>query len=518
MAEKKDKIIDRKRIAVCGGTLGRENRSYVRGQVVDVGITDITKADEIWDLLTGLFRGEESQVTPFLDFSLAPVRKPILRIEILDRETDELVYRSEPVIADEDGFFSHQVSKPIQPGKYFFEVSLEGLDSYRQYSKDLAFLNSNKKSEFKKSALLGRGRLRILPEDYSDYIVTSDIDQTYLATDLHSKAGKLAALFETAEQKRALPGMPELYRRLRKDLNDAPLIFISASPHFFRRTLFATVKKHNIEFESIHLKYLEGTIKGVLDKIIGTTFNPVDLLSGGFRSAMRRVQKFLGASYQSLFDQMAYKLSILLQSRLYMPTHTKEILLGDNTESDYMIFTLYQLILLQDWEADELEEYLYKLNFLGRDAITRDNARKIRRLAEENWKIHGKFNPVEIAIINATQYGPNEKDMLTNVNLALPSGGLRQENLFESRQPFYGSEGAIGFAIHLHNQGLIELESIFQVTLSMVGDWHEGKVIDDEYLLQSIKDLTTTSAEEKRAIVEEVLLRATSDRGKNPNL
>jgi hypothetical protein len=270
--------------------------------------------------------------------------------------------------------------------------------------------------------------LRILPENYKDFIVTSDIDQTYLATDLNSKAGKLSALFESAAQKRALPGMPELYRRLRKDLNDAPLIFISASPHFFRRTLFATIKKHNIEFESIHLKYLEGTIKGVLDKIIGTTVNPAKLLSGGFRSAFKRTSKFLGASYQSLFDQMAYKLSILLQARTYMPTNSKEILLGDNTESDFMIFTLYQLILLQDWTGDELEEYLYKLNFLGRDAITRDNAKMIRKLAEENWKIHGKVNPVQIALINETDHGLNEKNMLTQVMLALPGGGIRAEH------------------------------------------------------------------------------------------
>jgi hypothetical protein len=505
MSEKKIKSQDKKRIAVCGGTLGRENKSYVRGQIVDVGVDDITKAEEIWDLLTGLFRGEEEEVTPFLDFSLAPVRKPILRIEILN-EKDETVYKSETIVADEDGFFSHEIQKPLSPGKYVFEVNLEGLDSYRQFSKDLTSVGVKKDAEYKKTSILGKGRLRILPENYKDFIVTSDIDQTYLATDLNSKAGKLSALFESAAQKRALPGMPELYRRLRKDLNDAPLIFISASPHFFRRTLFATIKKHNIEFESIHLKYLEGTIKGVLDKIIGTTVNPAKLLSGGFRSAFKRTSKFLGASYQSLFDQMAYKLSILLQARTYMPTNSKEILLGDNTESDFMIFTLYQLILLQDWTGDELEEYLYKLNFLGRDAITRDNAKMIRKLAEENWKIHGKVNPVQIALINETDHGLNEKNMLTQVMLALPGGGKRAELVLGDKVPFFASQGALGLALHLHSAGYLEFESIFQATLTMVGEWMEGKVIDDRYLLELSKKLTASSplVEEKRKIVEEV--------------
>lgn len=509
MADKKTKIIDKKRIAVCGGTLGREDKSYVRGQVVDVGIDDITKAEEIWDLLTGLFKGEEEEVTPFLDFSLAPVRKPLLRIEVYDA-SEKLMYTSETVVADEDGFFSHEITKTLPPGKYIFEVNLEGLDSYRQFSKDLANnRNTKKDSEIKKNPVLGRGRLRILPNDYSNYVVTSDIDQTYLATDIASKAGKLSALFESAAQKRALPGMPELYRRLRKDLKDAPLIFISASPHFFRRTLFATIKKHNIEFESIHLKYLEGTIKGVLDKIIGTTVNPINLLSGGFRSALMRTSKFLGASYQSLFDQMAYKLSILLQARTYMPTHTKEILLGDNTESDFMIFTLYQLILLQDWDGDELEEYLYKLNFLGRDAITRDNAKSIRKIAEMNWKIHGKINPVQIAIINKTDHGPDEKEMLTKVMLALPGGGKRAEQTLGGKVPFQASEGALGLSVLLHAAGFMEFESIFQVTLTMVGEWLEGKVIDDKYLYELSKRLTATqvSASEKRKFVEEVFER-----------
>lgn len=501
--DKKRTIVDKKRIAVCGGTLGRETRSYVRGQVVDIGITDITKADELWDLLTGLFQGEEEHVTPFLDFSLAPVRKPILKVTIFEKDSGKVIYTSEPFVADEDGFFSHPIHKPLPPGKYYFEVTLEGLDSYRQYSKDLAYINSHENTKFHKSSLLGRGRLRILPENYKGYVVISDIDQTYLATDLHSTTGKFAALFESASQKRALPGMPELYRRIRNDLKDAPLVFISASPHFFRRTLFATVRKHNIEFESIHLKYLQGTIKGVLDKIISTTINPIDLFSGGFRSALKRTRKFLGSSYQSLFDQMAYKLSILLQSRLHLPTQSKEILLGDNTESDYMIFTLYQLILLGDFQANELEEYLYKLNFLGKDPITRDMAKKIRNLAEENWSIHGFHNPVELALINITGYGPNEEDMLNSVKLALPGGGIRQEKYWKDKKPFYGTEGSLGFSIYLHSAGLIELNSIFHIASSMVGEWMDGNVIDGNWLIERIQNLTL---DEKSEDIRKTLL------------
>ncbi len=97
-------ITDIKRIAVWTGSLGRERRSYIRGQVVDIGITDLMKAEGLWDLVTGLFSGEEQNITPFLDFSLAPVRKPVLKIEVKDSQ-GKIIFVSGKVKADEDGFF-----------------------------------------------------------------------------------------------------------------------------------------------------------------------------------------------------------------------------------------------------------------------------------------------------------------------------------------------------------------------------------------------------------------------------
>jgi hypothetical protein len=72
--------------------------------------------------------------------------------------------------------------------------------------------------------------------------------------------------------------------------------------------------------------------------------------------------------------------------------------------------------------------------------------------------------------------------------------------------PFFASQGALGLALHLHSAGYLEFESIFQTTLTMVGEWMEGKVIDDKYLLELSKKLTASSplVEEKRKIVEDV--------------
>lgn len=282
--------------------------------------------------------------------------------------------------------------------------------------------------------------------------------------------------------------MPELYRELRIATNNSPLAFISASPHFFRRTMLATIAKDNIQIESLHLKYLEGTIKGVFDKVIDTIFNPIEFLQNGFKPAWSRTKKFLGASYQSLFDQMSYKLSILLYDRIYLPTQTKEILLGDNTESDYMIFTLYQLICMGKISGDELEEYLYKLNFLGRDAITRDAAKKIRLYAEEIQRIHGPKNPVALTIINRTSHGPSESDMIQKVKEALPEGMYEAE--FGKKQAFYGTEGAMGMALLLESFGFLDTNQILSVIAGMIGKVWEGKLVDETFLLGKIDELT----------------------------
>jgi hypothetical protein len=508
LEEKKDKprIKDKKRIAICGGSLGRENRSLVRGQIVDVGISDIMKADGLWDLVTGLFDGQENEITPFLDFSLAPVIKPILVLEIYDEENN-LIFESEEFHGNEDGFFSYEITTPIKPGKYIAHVIFRGSDSYRQYTRDIAHLNLNEKSTITKVNTIGKSNLRILSEKYKGYITTSDIDQTYLATEIDSNKGKLSTIFETPNQKIPLPGMPELYQCLRQDTKDTPLCFISASPHFFRRTLLATISSHGIITESLHLKYLEGTIKGVFDKIVSSVVNYQDLFREGLNPAWERIKKFFGATYQSLFDQLSYKLSILLQDRLYQPTKAKEILLGDNSESDYFIFTLYQLILLGEIEGKTLEDYLYRLNFLGRDAVTRDNAKRIRALADECRAIHGDVNSVAGVLINMTDMGPMADTMEENVKKALPSS--IQLSKIKSVKKYIPTEGALGFAVNLQGLGVLEFDSVIKICTSMVGKWLDGKVIDDKYILSLTKHLSVTkSAEKEKQALREVIITA----------
>lgn len=202
---------------------------------------------------------------------------------------------------------------------------------------------------------------------------------------------------------------------------------------------------------------------------------------------MERIRKFAGASFQSLFDQMSYKLTILLRDRLYLPTNAKEILIGDNTESDYLIFILYQYILCGKMQGKELEDYLYRLNFLGRDAITRDAARIIRELGEENRNIHGDLNSVSLVLINKTVHGPDQEEMHWNIQSALPAGidPFKQKEI----HPYILTEGAPGFAV-LQDNGILDTSAVFRIVAEMAGEWMEGKVIDSTALMEWIQNLT----------------------------
>ncbi|MGJ4788736.1 phosphatase domain-containing protein [Leptospira koniambonensis] len=480
------KNTEKRRAAICGGTLGRENRYYIRGQVVDISVSEEMTDPKKWDLLTGLFQGQEKEITPFLDYGLESVRKPILVAEIVD-QSGKVLHRSPEIRGDESGFFFHEFTFPLAPGNYTFHIHFLKPDSYRQFGKDLAYLNTPGKHELVSQSLIGMGALRILSEEYTGIVTTSDIDQTYLATDIHSNKGKISTLFETPEQKLPLPGMPTLFKELREATTDSPLCFISASPHFFRRTLLSTFRTQGVKTESLHLKYLEGTLKGMVDKFWDTLSHPTRFLTEGLWGAVERVRKFAGSSFQSLFDQLAYKLTILLRDRIYLPTNSTEILLGDNTESDYLIFTLYQFILTGALQGKELEDYLYKLNFLGRDAITRDNAKLIRELAEENRRIHGDINPVQLVLINKTELGPPSDEMKWNVRSALPTGLDPWKT--EGIAPYIPTDGALGFALVMVEREILDLSSVLKISGDMAGQWFEGKVIEPNVLLELAKKL-----------------------------
>lgn len=471
-----DAPVDRKRIALLNGSCGQSDRIAVCGQIVDIPITAIQKRGD-WDLFTHLPVESSVKIRPMQDMSMSGVRRPRLQLELLSAlpegqldlntlDSIEPVWRSETFNANDDSFFSVGVKSDLPPGDYYVRIMFRGVDSLRQSVADLAFIGNSDSLILKKDLPIGYCRIRILPFDYTGYILTSDIDQTFLDTQIASTQGLVETLFETPDVKRPLPGMVEFYRQIQKQNDHIPFFFISASPHFFRRTLHAVFDHHQIGIHGLNLKYLLSTIDSIFKKLLESVSNIEEFLSRGLSHAVDRTVKFLGSSFVSLFDQVAYKLIVLLENRRMQPTGAREILMGDNTEGDYFIFILYQFLLLGRLTGDELENYLYHLNFQNREALTRDAARRVRKLVEENVAIHGHVNPVKEVWINLAYAEPDETRMAEIVNSSLPEGLVVED---PSIVRIRACQGGAGFAFAALDAGLIDLDRFREVIKSIVG-------------------------------------------------
>lgn len=473
--------VKQKRIALLNGICAVADRLHIEGQVVDIPLLT-NHEEENYDPIAGLPGSMEKKIRPIQDMGVNQVRRPRLVAEIIKgppSEEAEALFVSEEFHGDSESFFSVDLDTGLPPGDYYSRIRFRGLDSIRQSVTDIAALAGTGQSSPEPGDILGYGLVRILPGDHPGMIVTSDIDQTFLDTSIESRQGLAETLFETAASKRPLPGMPALYHELQKTM---PLKFISASPHFFRRTLTALFKIHKIDIRELHLKYLMGMLNRVFSKTFETVLNLQDLLSSGVGGAFDRTFKFMGSTYQSLFDQVAYKLTVLLESRKSQPTNATEVLMGDNTESDYFIFTFYQAVLTGMIQGQELENYLYHLRFKEREALTRDSAKKIRSLQEACLAIHGPVNPVRHVWINMVQEGTDES-MKKEITGALPE----TENMKADELVYpVACKGATGFALAALDNGLISTEQFETVVQKTRGGWLLGKQIDDEYIIDVI--------------------------------
>lgn len=186
-------------------------------------------------------------------------------------------------------------------------------------------------------ALSGEGRMRVLAEDYAGVIVTSDIDQTYLSSDIHSRRGLWKLMRQPVQDKRALPGMVTLLQSLRQsEAEGLPLVFLSASPTFFAPVFAARLTLHEIPFDGLLLKPFDAVIKR-------------ELARSNVKGALR-----------ALKEQLSYKLNALLEQRQYLPIRARELLLGDDTEVDALTFELYRELLAGRLSLERLADALLK--------------------------------------------------------------------------------------------------------------------------------------------------------------
>jgi len=195
------------------------------------------------------------------------------------------------------------------------------------------------------NVVAGCNTVTLLSPDHTGLVIRSDIDLTYLDTDFQSATALADLMFQTSKDRVALTGMAAVYKQLH-----LPTVFLSGSPKFFKRIIEGKMALDGVSNAGIVLKpYKELLVRGL--------YRPTSLAP-------------------ALKEQVGYKLARLLQLRAELPPCTRELLLGDDSEADHVIYYLYDQILLQEIPINEL------VKKLKRDGVSRHWRRQISRAAK----------------------------------------------------------------------------------------------------------------------------------------
>ena len=190
---------------------------------------------------------------------------------------------------------------------------------------------------------------RTFDPDWSGEVFVCDIDRTYLYTRFSSLQGLAQIPFEFAVDKRDIEGMAPLLREVRRgpgrESRQTPLYFISASPAQLRPVIQRKMLLDGLEFD--------GTV---------------------FKDWLRVLTSL---KLKRLKEQLGFKLTALLLHRKELPPGAQEILIGDDLESDALIFTLFADAVAGRIEEERLLQILLDHN------VAVDDARAICELVSE---------------------------------------------------------------------------------------------------------------------------------------
>lgn len=168
------------------------------------------------------------------------------------------------------------------------------------------------------------------------FIFVWDVDKTYLDTNIASLRGLLKTIREKAFQKKNIPGTATLIRALKESLAQQherlPLYFITASPPQMETKIMAKL-----------------TIDGIAP------------YGAFYKDNLRNLNP---NRFRRLTQQIGFKLQALLQLRLKLKEDVKQIMWGDDSESDALIYSLYSDICGDRIGNDDLTKVLESLNVL----------------------------------------------------------------------------------------------------------------------------------------------------------
>lgn len=167
-----------------------------------------------------------------------------------------------------------------------------------------------------------------------------DLDKTYLDTGFETLSGLIRTVREKAFQKRNIPGTGTLVRALRDDWQalhqgkrDFPIYFITASP-----------------------PQMEAKIH---DKLAYDGIYPFGIF------CKDNLKNLAPSRWSRLTQQVGYKLQALLQLRLHLRREVKQVLWGDDSEADAVIYSLYSDLCARRIEEREARAILRHLKVMG---------------------------------------------------------------------------------------------------------------------------------------------------------
>jgi hypothetical protein len=191
-------------------------------------------------------------------------------------------------------------------------------------------------------------RWRRAAKDTPPVIFRWDLDKTYLRSSFDTLRGLARIPFEHPEDKVNVPGVVPLIRGLRSEAaragREAHTYFITASPPQIGKAIRGKFALDGIEYDGIV-----------------------------FKDQLRHIVR---GKFSSLREHVGFKLAELLRSRIDTAAEAKEILFGDDWESDPVIYSLYADLLAARLDTSELGKVL------GLIGVDPRSIAKVQQLAE----------------------------------------------------------------------------------------------------------------------------------------
>lgn len=269
-----------------------------------------------------------------------------------------------------------------------------------------------------------------------------DLDKTYLRSDFYSLGELLRSATERADQKRQVPGARSLLGQLSAS---ARIHVVSGSPEQMRRSITQRLRLDGVRVDELTLK--------------------------------PNLENLLHFRFSELKDQLGYKLFSLLDARARELSRgeswPREVLVGDDSEADAFVYSLY---------AD-----------VAHGAISRD---ELRRILDEGGTRHALSESIlsrAAAVNTGTCVAPADFRILIHLDRQTPPSHFA--NYGARVVPFFNYAQA---AYVLVDQGMMSAAAAISVCRGML-DEHR---FDVDALVRSYLDLVRRGYASERGILE----------------